>query len=158
MLEEVGFSEDTYVSVDLLMSSGPAGKGPGWALQSNCRLLLHLEQVFQNVITKNIVFTQTVHASHWFIGLNVASTHKTGYVRNAKGLLIWGEGCASMPAFGSLLLVFKLSIYNYLFKKIWAAMAGLNIKRNIQVAFFTDFPVNFLSAGSLCQCALSVLN
>lgn len=28
-------------------------------------------------------------------------------------------------------------------------MAGLNIKRNKQAAFFTDFPVHFLSAGSL---------
>lgn len=28
-------------------------------------------------------------------------------------------------------------------------MAGLNIERNKQAAFFTDFPVHFLSAGSL---------
>lgn len=28
-------------------------------------------------------------------------------------------------------------------------MAGLNIKKNIQAAFFTDFPMHFLSAGSL---------
>lgn len=27
-------------------------------------------------------------------------------------------------------------------------MAGLNIRRSIQAAFFTDFPMRFLSAGS----------
>lgn len=33
--KEAGFSKDTYVSVDLIMSSGPAGKVSRWALQSN---------------------------------------------------------------------------------------------------------------------------
>lgn len=86
--KEVGFSKDTYkCGYHNVFMSSEQSFWVSTAIQLQ-PFFLHLEQVFQNVIMKNIIFTCTVRASHWFTGLNVASTHKNGYVRNAKGLLI----------------------------------------------------------------------
>lgn len=75
----------------LITSSGQAGQASGCALQSN--FFKNLKQTFQNGIMKKKkkkkeVSTSMVCAPLWFAGLNMASTHKNGYIRNTKGLLI----------------------------------------------------------------------
>lgn len=68
---------------------------------------------------KKVISTSMVRAPLCFAGLNMARIHKNGYIRNTKGLLISVEEHGSVPAFGSLFLLFKLSIQNYLKKKFF---------------------------------------